>query len=80
MKIQVLGTGCSKCELTEKLIRQTATELGVPIELETVKDMRQIAAMGVMSTPAVAIDGNVVHSGRVPLPEQITRWLKPKAP
>ncbi len=79
MKVQVLGKGCSKCELTEKLIRQTATELGVPVELEKVKDMQKIAAMGVMSTPAVAIDGKVVHSGRVPLPEQITGWLTTKA-
>lgn len=58
--------------------RQTATELGVLVELETVKDMRQIAAIGVMSTPAVAIDGKVIHSGRVPLKEQITGWLTPK--
>lgn len=77
MKVQVLGSGCSKCELTEKLIRQTAAELGAPIELEKVQDMRQIATMGVMSTPAVAIDGVVVHSGRVPLPEQIAGWLTP---
>ena len=78
MKIQVLGKGCSKCELTEELIRQTAMELGVPVELEKVKDWQQIVAMGVMSTPAVAIDGTVVHSGRVPLPEQITGWLTTK--
>jgi small redox-active disulfide protein 2 len=75
MKVQVLGKGCSKCELTEKLIRQTATQLGVQVELEKVQDLQKIAAMGVMSTPAVAIDGQVVHSGRVPLPEQIMAWL-----
>lgn len=78
MKIQVLGKGCSKCELTEKLIQQTATELGVQIELEKVHDMQQIVAMGVMSTPAVAIDGKVVHSGRIPQQEQITAWLTGK--
>jgi hypothetical protein len=45
MKIQVLGKGCSKCELTEKLIQQTATQLSVPIELEKVQDLQQIAAL-----------------------------------
>lgn len=78
MKVKVLGKGCSKCELTEKLLRETAERLGVDIELEKITDMQAIAAMGVMSTPAVAVDGKVVHSGRVPLPEQIETWLKPQ--
>jgi hypothetical protein len=44
--------------------------------VEKVQDMRQIAAMGVMRTPAVAIDGHVVHSGSVPLKDTISGWLK----
>lgn len=75
MKIEVLGKGCSKCELTERLIRDTADRLGVPIQLAKVTDMQKIASMGVMSTPAVAVDGKLVHSGRVPSPEQIEGWL-----
>lgn len=77
MKVQVLGKGCSKCELTEKLVRETAERLGLEVEVEKVTDMQAIAAMGVMSTPAVAVGGKLVHSGRVPLPEQIEGWLKP---
>jgi small redox-active disulfide protein 2 len=75
MKIQVLGKGCSKCELTERLIRATAARLGKTVEIEKVTEVRAIAAMGVMSTPAVAVAGRLVHSGSVPLPEQIEGWL-----
>ena len=75
MKIEVLGKGCGKCELTEKLIRDAAARLGVQIELAKVTDMQKIASMGVMSTPAVAVDGKLVHSGRVPSAEQIEGWL-----
>jgi small redox-active disulfide protein 2 len=75
-KIQVLGTGCSKCVTTAKFIEEVAQALGVPVQVEKVQDMRQIAAMGVMRTPAVAIDGQVVHSGSVPLKDTISGWLK----
>lgn len=76
MLIQVLGSGCSKCDLTERSIREAADRLGVPVEIEKVKDYAQIAAMGVLATPAVAIDGRVVHSGVVPPPAQIEQWLR----
>ncbi|MBL8539875.1 MAG: TM0996/MTH895 family glutaredoxin-like protein [Betaproteobacteria bacterium] len=76
-KVQVLGSGCSKCVTTAKYIEEVARDLGVPVEFEKVQDMRQIAAIGVMHTPAVAIDGKVVHSGSVPLRDKIATWLKP---
>jgi small redox-active disulfide protein 2 len=75
-KIQVLGRGCSKCETTAKLIAQVAAESGAAIELSKVQSLPEIAAMGVMSTPAVAIDGKVVHSGSVPTRDRIAAWLK----
>ncbi|MEP7182168.1 MAG: thioredoxin family protein [Betaproteobacteria bacterium] len=75
MKIQVLGSGCSKCEITERMVRETAQRLAIPVEIEKVKDMQRIAAMGVMRTPAVAIEGKVVHSGRVPTADEIGAWL-----
>lgn len=76
-KIQVLGTGCSKCVTTAKYIEDVARALGVPVQVEKVQDMREIAAMGVMHTPAVAIEGKVVHSGSVPLKDKIAGWLRP---
>jgi small redox-active disulfide protein 2 len=75
VRIEVLGSGCSKCEVTERLVRETAARLGLAVEVEKVQDMQRIAAMGVLATPAVAIDGKVVHAGRVPRPAEIESWL-----
>lgn len=75
MKVQVLGSGCSKCETTAKLIAEVAARKGKSVEIEKITDFAQIAAMGVMSTPAVALEGKVVHSGRIPLAAEIESWL-----
>ena len=74
--IQVLGTGCSKCKLTQRLIEDVARQLGVTLELEKVKDVQKIMAFQVMSTPAVVVDGKLVHSGGLPSREQVEGWLK----
>lgn len=75
MKVQVLGGGCSKCQMTARQVQEVAQLLGVPIEVEKVEQPAAIAAMGVFSTPAVAIDGKVVHTGGVPSREKIKSWL-----
>jgi small redox-active disulfide protein 2 len=74
--IKVLGTGCAKCKITITLIKQVAEHIGVQIKLEKVEDPPQIMAYGVMSTPAVVIDEQVVHKGSIPSREQIKSWLK----
>lgn len=74
--IQVLGTGCRKCQTTVKYINEAAAALGTPIDLQKVEDIQDIVAMGVMTTPAVAIDGRIVHSGSVPLKSAIEDWLR----
>ena len=58
-KIQVLGTGCPKCQKLEENARAAIQELGLDIAVEKVTDIAQIARMGVMMTPALAVDGNV---------------------
>ena len=73
--IKVLGTGCSKCEVTTQLIARTAEEKGVTINLEKVTDTAAILWYGVMSTPGVVIDGKVVHTGGVPSKAKIEEWL-----
>lgn len=73
--IQVLGSGCANCQRTYDLVARTAQERGVEIDLQKVEEMADILAMGVMSTPAVAIDGTVVHSGSVPSGAQVADWL-----
>jgi len=75
MDIKILGSGCTKCKTTAALIDQIAKIKGVPITLDKVEDMREIAGYGVMSTPGVVIDGKVVHAGGVPSREKIEQWL-----
>lgn len=75
MNIKILGTGCAKCKTTASLIDQVAHERKVPVTLEKVEEIQDIMAFGVMSTPAVVIDGKVVHAGGVPSRDQIAGWL-----
>ena len=66
MKIQVLGTGCQKCKTLAEVTEQAVNELGIAAEISKVTDLKQIMAMGVMMTPALAVDGVVKVFGRVP--------------
>ncbi len=75
MKIEILGTGCAKCNLLEATARKAADKLGVPYELVHVKDLGKIASYGVMMTPALAIDGKVKVVGKVPSEAEITTLL-----
>lgn len=63
--IQVLGSGCAKCNGLEDAVKAALAELGQEPVVEHVTDFVQIAATGVMTTPALAVDGRVVSSGRV---------------
>jgi small redox-active disulfide protein 2 len=66
MKLTVYGIGCPKCMKTEEVAREALKQLSVEAEVEKVKDIGKIAKAGVLMTPALAIDGKVVASGRVP--------------
>lgn len=74
-KIQILGTGCPKCEKLTELATQAVNELGLECEIVKVKDITEIMAMGVMMTPALAIDGEVKVSGKTPSIEEIKAIL-----
>ena len=75
MDIKVLGSGCARCRNTVALIAQAAKDKGVTVTLGKVEEMRDIMGYGVMSTPAVVIDGKVVHAGGVPNRAQVDQWL-----
>ena len=73
--IKVLGSGCRNCEITANVIAQAAKQADVNIELEKVTDIAEIMAYGVMSTPGVVVDGELVHSGGIPGPDQVLSWV-----
>jgi small redox-active disulfide protein 2 len=73
---KVLGGGCRNCEVTANAIAQAAEEAGVEIALEKVTDMAEILGYGVMSTPGVVLDGQVVHTGGIPGPDQVRAWVR----
>jgi len=66
MQLLILGTGCAKCNTLAQLTEQAATELGLEYELNKVTDLKEIMALGVMMTPALAVNGNVKVVGKVP--------------
>lgn len=65
-KIQILGTGCAKCNKLAESAKQAADALGLDYEMEKITDMMRFADFGVMITPALAVDGVLKVSGRVP--------------
>lgn len=74
-KIEVLGTGCKKCVTTAEQMQSVADELGIEVEVEKVTDPAAIMGYQVMSTPGVAIDGKLAHSGSVPDRAEIESML-----
>jgi small redox-active disulfide protein 2 len=75
MKLQILGTGCPKCKKLTELTDAAAQELGLDYDLEKVTDINAIMQMGVMMTPALAVDGQVKVSGKVPSAEDTKALL-----
>ena len=75
--IKVLGSGCANCANLEKATRTALTDLGVDATIEKVTDYAAIAGYGVMRTPALVVDEQVVLSGRVPTAGQVRDLLAP---
>ena len=74
-KIQVLGTGCPKCNKLYANAKEAAVKSGTECEFEKVTDMNRFADFGVMWTPALVIDGKVKASGKVPSADDIAKML-----
>ena len=75
MKLQILGTGCAKCNALTLATEQAAQALGLSYELEKVTDLKQIMSFGVMMTPALVVDGKVKVSGKVPSVADVKKLL-----
>ena len=74
--VKVLGSGCAKCNVLEAAAREALSRLGLDTEIDHVTDYSQIAAYGVMKTPGLVIDEEVVLSGKVALPREIVGLLR----
>jgi len=74
-QIKVYGPGCQKCHLTEERVKKVVAEGAAEAVIEKVSDYAAMAAAGVLSTPAVSVDGVVKLAGRVPTEDEIRSWI-----
>jgi len=73
--LQILGTGCQKCRKLAESTEEAAKSLGLEYRMEKVTDIQAIMGFGVMTTPALAVDGVVKVSGKMPSAEEIRKFL-----
>ena len=76
MKIAVLGPGCAKCKQLYENAQKAVEQAAVSAELTKVEDLQEITRYNVFMTPALVIDGTVKSTGKVPKPEQISKWIQ----
>jgi len=75
MEIKILGSGCPKCQTTEKNVKEALAESGLDAQVDKVTDVIEISRYGVFGTPAVVIDGEVKSVGKIPKKEEIKGWI-----
>lgn len=75
MKIEILGTGCSKCQALTLHVKEAVAKKGLFAQIEKVEDLMQIMRYGVTSTPALVIDGKIVSSGKLLSVDEIVALL-----
>ena len=76
MEIKVLGGGCKSCEKMLRYTKEAVNELNIDTEVQYITDMDQIMQAGVMSTPALIIDGKIKSTGRVPKTKEIKKMIE----
>ncbi len=74
-KLQVVGTGCKKCEKLFAVVNEAAEEAGIEYKLEKVSDLGEILKMGIVTTPALVVDGEIKVVGKVPACKEIKQML-----
>jgi small redox-active disulfide protein 2 len=78
MLIEILGTGCAKCKKLEDITRDAVKESGVDAFVNHITDIKVIMNYGVMTTPALVIDGVVKVAGKIPSRDEIIGWISGK--
>lgn len=79
LNIKILGPGCPNCEALEHMVMAVAAELNLPAEVEHVRDLQEIHALGVFGTPALIINDDVKTVGNLPTPTMLKAWLQEAA-
>jgi hypothetical protein len=76
LEVKILGQGCLRCEGLTSAVMSVLSEMGLPAAVDHLRDIKDIAAYGVMGTPALVVNGQVVCVGQVPSAGQIRQWLE----
>lgn len=75
MEIKVCGPGCASCEKAEKIVRDAVAAKGIDATVIKVTDFQEIAQLGIFSTPAVVVDGEVKSVGNIPKQSDVEKWI-----
>ncbi len=75
MEIKVFGPGCARCSQTEQIVIDVLAAKGVAASVVKVTDMKEMMIAGIMSTPAVSVDGVIKSTGKIPSKEEIASWI-----
>jgi len=76
MKILVCGPGCSNCTKAEDIVKEAVADAGIDADILKVTDFAEMAKLGVLSTPAVVINGKIMCVGKVPAKNEVLSWIK----
>ncbi|RJR34602.1 MAG: thioredoxin family protein [Deltaproteobacteria bacterium] len=75
LNVKVLGMGCPACDRLAQTVRQILSELGLPAEVEHIRDLQEMQNLGVFGAPALVINGEVKAVGQIPAKERLKQWL-----
>ncbi len=76
MKIKIVGTGCTRCNTAEAVVREAVATSGVDAQVIKVKDIKEIAKYTVAVTPGIIVDGQIKSVGKVPSVEEVMKWIR----
>jgi len=76
MEIKVCGPGCANCSKTESIVKEAVADSGIDAQVLKISDFAEMAKLGILSTPAVIINGQIKCVGKVPTKNEVLEWLK----
>jgi len=76
MEIKVCGPGCANCTKAESIVKEALATAGIDAQVYKITDFAEMAKLGVLSTPAIVIDGKIKCVGKVPSKSEVMEWIK----